>query len=120
MITYKVFIVENEGDNSGKLRAIFSFFYYHKGENTYEKNTLGIGSWKKKSQAQRFKQMLTAQKMFYKVVIKEIEVKDKDIIKTEKIKMYTKEAIKKFKIKKNSEKIYAEAVYSKKIHISVN
>ncbi len=50
---------------------------------------------------------------FSEVIVKEIEVKDEDIIKKEKERLYTKEGQKKLKIKNP----YGVAIYSKKIYV---
>jgi len=108
MKAYKVFIEQEDGI----LSSIFHFFNFKEGENIYEKDTRGFLSWSKKKEAERYEETLVA-KWFDKIVIKEIIVEEKDILKKQKERLYTKERAKKLNIKNP----YGIAIYSEKIYI---
>lgn len=108
MEAYKTFIVKEDGI----LRSIFHLFDFHDGENIYKEGTRGFISWETQKQAERYKETLIA-KHYYKVIVKKIEIKDIDIIKKEKERLYTKKGQKDLKIKKP----YGMAIYSTKIYI---
>jgi len=108
MKSYKVFIEQEDGI----LRSIFHLFNFYKGENNYKKDTRGFISWSKKEEAERYRETLTAIH-FYKIIIKEIRIEEKDIIRKCKERLYTKKSQEILKIKNP----YGTAIYSEKIFI---
>ena len=87
MKTYKTFIKLNDGT----LRSIFHLFYYKNGENWMEDGTIGISSWKKYEEAERYKETLIA-RLYYNIIILEIEVDPVNLIKVENSSLYSKES----------------------------